>query len=156
MRFQVSGLDGENPVIGSVALGEPIARKSLPVIKNLVGDLCGNAFLARSGYELLAVLKQHIRFFLGHTLSQVVGFRSSIARQVHGSIHDLLLVHRDPISFLEDRFKGLVSISDLFLAVHAGDIAGDEFHGPGAEERHHGDDVVQVLGLHLHQIAAHP
>ena len=39
--------------------------------------------------------------------------------------------------------------------MHALDIVRDEVHRARAEERHHGDDVGQVLGLHLHQVAGH-
>ena len=82
-------------------------------------------------------------------------FGEGVAGQVHGGAHDLFLVDRDAEGLLENRFQRGVAVLDRFLAVHALDVGGDELQRAGAVERHHGDDVVQVLRLHLHQVAGH-
>ena len=49
-----------------------------------------------------------------------------------------------------------MAIFNLFLAVHAADVAGDEIHWARAEKRHHGNHIGQFFGLHLDQPTAHP
>ncbi len=48
-----------------------------------------------------------------------------------------------------------MAVLDGFLAMHTADVGRDIFHGTRAEESHHGDDVLNGGGLHLHQVAAH-
>ncbi len=49
-----------------------------------------------------------------------------------------------------------MAILHLRFAVHAADVIGDEVHRAGTIERHHGDDVIQAGGFHLHQPLGHP
>ena len=93
--------------------------------------------------------------FLRDGFAQVIGFRRGIACQFHGSPHDLFLVDRDAIGITEDRFHGRMPVDHFRLAVHAADVVGNEIQRSRTEERHHGDDVVQRLGLHLHQPLGH-
>ena len=102
------------------------------------------------------VLEQYVVFLLGDRLAQLVGFRGGIPGQVHRRAHDLFLVDRDAVGFFEDGLHRSVEVLDRFLAVHAPDVARDELQRAGAVERHHGDDVVQVVRAHLHQEAGHP
>ncbi len=48
-----------------------------------------------------------------------------------------------------------MAVGDFFLAVHAFDVRGNGIHRPGAIKRHHGDNVVQLGGFHLHQKTGH-
>ena len=46
-------------------------------------------------------------------------------------------------------------VGHWFFAVHVGDIFGDAFHWTRSEKRNHGNDMMDGLGLHLHQVAGH-
>ncbi len=61
-----------------------------------------------------------------------------------------------PIGFAKYRFQRRVAVLHFRFAVHAADVVGDKVHGTGAIEGHHGNDVIQRLGLHLHQPLGHP
>ncbi len=49
-----------------------------------------------------------------------------------------------------------MAVLDFGLAVHPRDVIGDERHRSGTIQRDHGDDIIQRLGLHLHEITSHP
>ena len=67
----------------------------------------------------------------------------------------MFLVDGQTKGILKDGFQVFVQVSDWHFAVHAVNIAGNVFHWAGAEERHHGNDVVEVIGLHLHDVTRH-
>jgi len=60
-----------------------------------------------------------------------------------------------PVGFAQDRLQLFVLVGHRFFAVHVGDIFRDTFHWTRAEKRDHGDDMMDGLGLHLHQVAGH-
>ena len=155
MAFQVAGLHGDDAVIGGVALVEAVAGELLPVVEDLAGGLLGDAALHCPMHELLLVLEQLVLDLLGDGFAQVVRLGRGIARQLHRRRHQLFLVHREAVGLLEDRLQQGVLILDRLLAVHAADVSRDEFHRARAEQRHHGDHVLDGVGLHLHQPAAH-
>jgi len=46
-------------------------------------------------------------------------------------------------------------VGDLLFTVHAIDVVGNFFHGPGPKKRHHVDDIRQVVRFHLHDVSGH-
>ena len=155
MHFEVRCLYRDHAVICCVPFGESVAGESLPIVEDLVSNILRDVVLFSTRDEFLPVLQQYIRLLLGYTLSQCVRLRRGVPRQVHSSVHDLFLVHGDAVRLLKDGFQHFVTICDRLIPVHAFDIAGNKLHRSGSEKRHHGNDVIQCLGLHLHQVTAH-
>ncbi len=155
MALEVGSLDGDDAIIGGMALVEAIAGELFPIFKDGAGGFLFNAALDRPAHKLLLVLVQLVLDLLGDGLAQVVRFGGGIASQLHSGEHELFLVHREAVGLLEERLEQRVAVLDGFLAVHTADIGGDKLHGTRAEERYHGDDVFDGGGLHLHQVAAH-
>ena len=155
MALQVAGLDGDHAVIGGMALVKAILGEFFPIGEDAFGFFRRNAALAGAFDKLVAVLDQFIFLLLRDDLAQFVGFGQGVAAQVDRRAHDLFLVDGDAVGFFKNRLEAGVRIRDRLDAVHAVDVAGDELQRAGAVERHHSDDVSQVLRLHLHDVAGH-
>ena len=156
VRFQKGGLYGDEAVIGGVAFVEAVAGELFPVFKNRRGGgFVHHAFVYRAVDEFLFVLGDFLKLFFGNGFAQVVRFGAAVAGDFHCRAHDLFLVDRDAVGVVENWLQRGVTIDNRFFAVHAADVAGDEIHWAGAVERHHGDDVVEVFGFHLDDVARH-
>jgi len=59
------------------------------------------------------------------------------------------------ISLAQDGLQLFVLVDHRLFAVHVGDIFRDAFHWTRAEERYHGDHVMDGLRLHLHHVTGH-
>ncbi len=103
--FQVGCLHGDHAVIGRMRLVEAVAGEILPVVEDLGCHILIDAALGRPVHELRPVLAQHACLLLGDRLPQLIGFRGLIAGKLHGSEHDLLLIDRNAVGFLEDRLE---------------------------------------------------
>ena len=100
----------------------------------------------------------HLRhLLLAHRPPQQIGFAERIAGQILGDPHDLLLVHHDPVGFLQDRLQGRAGEVDRFAAMLAVDEFRDQsgIERTGPVERQNRGDVLQRRGLEIAHDLAH-
>ena len=103
-----------------------------------------------------ALLLRHLALvFLAHGAAQQVGFAQREARHHLGDLHHLLLVDDDAVGLLQDRLQHGMQVVERLLAVLAVDVGRDVVHRAGAVERHHGDDVLEAVGLEPLEAFAH-
>ena len=104
---------------------------------------------------------EHLLLLLAHRPAQQVGLSEAVARELAGRLHDLLLVDDQAVGLAEDlgqRLRELgVDRRDVLLAVLAERVVGVavDAHRPGPVERQHRGDVLEAVGLHQPQQAAH-
>jgi len=153
--FQVSGFDRNHAIVRGVAFIEAVMRKGFPMGKDIFGCLFLNAVLDRAFDELVVMFFDFLDLLFRDRRAQVIRLARGVACQLHGGDHDLLLVDRVPVGLAQDRLQLFVLVGHWFFAVHVGNIFRDAFHWTRAEERYHGDDMMDGLGLHLHQVAGH-
>ena len=70
-------------------------------------------------------------------------------------LHDLFLIDHDTVGLGGVAIHDLVDIGNSVLAVLAPVVVGDEVHRPRTEQGVGGDEILEAVGLHLHQQAAH-
>ena len=153
--LQICGFHADHSVVGRMALRESISGERFPIVKNRIGRLARNIVGDRPLHKFLPLLPQHLGLLFCYRLAKDVGFGGREACQFHRRVHDLFLVDRDPVSFLENRFQGGMPISDVFQAVHASNVGRNKLHRSRTIERNHRRNMRQVGWFHLHQVAAH-
>ncbi len=152
--LEVGGLDRDQGVGRGVTLVEAVAGELVDLLEDL--RCLGLRHAARRGAldEVLA-LGLHLGLdLLAHGPAQQIGAAQAVAGQFLGDLHDLFLIDHDAEGLLQDAFEGRIEVVRR-LAVLAGDVAGDIVHRAGAVERHHGDDVLEAIGLQAAQHVAH-
>ena len=114
-----------------------------------------DALLDRAGDEARA-LRLHFRAdLLAHGAAQQVGFAERIARQHLRGLHHLFLIDDDAVGLAQDRLELGMDVVGLFEPVLAHAIGRDIGHRAGPIERHQRDDVLETVGPHVDQRAAH-
>ena len=48
-----------------------------------------------------------------------------------------------------------MTVGNFLFSVHAFDVRGNEIHGSRAKESHHGNDIIEILRLHLQDVTGH-
>ncbi len=153
--LEIGGLVADQRVSCGVGLVEAVTRELVDLIEDRRG-------LVRLHVVLLGALDEerplgvHLRLdLLAHGATQQVSAAQRVAAQHLRDLHDLLLVDHDAVGFLQDPFQQRMQVIRLLLAMLALDVARDVLHRAGAVERHHGNDVLEAVGLHLAQHIAH-
>ena len=155
MRFEVGGLHRDHTIIGGVRFVEAVTCKFFPVRVDGFGGFLCHAFFHRAYHKLVAVLFNVFFFLLGDRLTQFIRLGRGIPGEFHRGAHQLFLIHRNAEGVFEDRFHRGVTVFHFRFAVHTCDVIGDERHWSRAIQRHHRDNVVEVLRLHLDEPARH-
>ena len=136
-------------------LVEAVLGELLHQVENSAGRVGIDPALSGSLQEYCALLGHFFRLLLAHRASQHVGTTERVARQHLRNLHDLFLVQNDAVGILQNGRQVWMRKSDLLAAVltidevvhHAG------AKRPGAEQRHQGDDVLEVAGAQpLHEV----
>ena len=95
-------------------------------------------------------LVHDVVLFLGHGAAHQVAAAIGIAGQIAHDLHDLFLIDHAAVGDVEDglqqRRARSCTLGGVVLAL---DVAGDGLHRPGPVERDGGDDILEVLGLHV-------
>ena len=153
--LEVGRLVADQRIGGGVALVEAVACELVDLVEDRRSLVLLDAVLLCALDEARA-LRVHLRLdLLAHGAAQQVGAAERIAAQHLRDLHDLLLVDHDTVGFLQDSFQQGMKVVWFFLAVLALDVARNVFHRTGPIERHHGDDVLEAVRLHLAQHVAH-
>ena len=146
---------GDECVGGRVRLVKTVAGELVDQFEDLDGLLLFYVVFLGTFDEARLLLRHLILVFLTHCATQEVGFAERVAGQHLRDLHHLFLIDDDAVSLLQDRFEQGVRILDRLLAVLAVDVGRDVVHRAGAIERHHGDDVLEPVGLKPLQALAH-
>ena len=113
------------------------------------------------GFKGDKFLGQHFGFFLTHGFAESVCLSGGVVGHFLGNTHDLLLVHDQTVSFVENFpqwfFKFGVDGGDFFAAVFAVGVGPvrAHAHGPGAVQRESGHDVIEAGWFHAFQQLTH-
>ncbi len=153
--LEIGGLICEQRIGGGVRLVEAVAGE--------LGDQLENVFSASLVYAVghravdePRLLLVHLGFdLLAHGAAQQIGLAQGVARERLGDLHHLFLINDDAVGLLQDRADERMQIVGLLLSVLAVDEGLDVIHRSRAVERHHGDDVLEAVGLEHAQAVAH-
>ena len=140
-----------------MALVEPVAREVLDESEQLVAELLVVPLADAACDELLLLLGHERGDLLAHRLPEAVGIGHREPRDGLGGLHDLLLVHHDPVGVREDGLEVIVQVADAGLAVLAIGVLGVHA-GPqrsGSVQGIEGDEVFEPVGSEVAHEGAH-
>ena len=98
---------------------------------------------------------EDVLLLLAHGLAELVRLALGEACEGLGEAHHLLLVDRDAVGFLKQILHLGKVVMDLGRVVLARHEVRDVVHGTRAVEGVHCDEVLEALGMKLHQPFAH-
>ena len=124
--LEVGGLIGHRAVGGGMALVEAILGEQHHLLEQGFGDPGLHASLGGALDKQALVLLHLALLLFAHGPPQQVGLAEGIAGQVLGDLHDLLLIHHDPVGLIEDRPQLFVGEFNCFAAMLAVDELGDQ------------------------------
>ena len=132
-----------------------MARK----VEDLVGLALVEPALDGARDEAVA-LGVHLRLdLLAHGAAQKVGVAERVAGEDLRHLHHLFLVDDDRRRFRAAPARAWGADTSLLVVLVLAELARainrDIRHRAGAIERHQGDQVLEAVGLHLHQRLAH-
>ena len=151
----IGGLVGDQRIGRGVALVEAVFGEALEQIEDRVRVRAVDAALGRALDEVLA-LRLHLRAdLLAHRAAQQIGLAERIAGEDLRGLHHLFLIDDDAEGLAQDRLELGMDVFRLLVAVLARAIGRDVRHRAGPVERDQRDDVLETVGLHVEQRAAH-
>ncbi len=156
--LQVRGLVPDEGVRARVRRGEPVVGEGFDPIEQILAQLLRMSLRGAPGDEPFALGADELALLLRHDPSQLVGLSHRVAGDLHGDLHDLLLVDHDPVGIRED----------VLQVVGCGYVTGRRpclrsaysMCMPGAErprtvQRVQGHQVLEPVGLELLDQRAH-
>ncbi len=155
VQFEVAGFHGNDAVVDRVAFVKAVMGKSFPLGKDGFSNFRADAALNSPIHKFFVVFLDFFFFLFRDRRAEVIRFTRRVSRQCHRSLHDLLLVNGQAEGILEDGFQTFVQVCDRRFAMHAVDINRNVLHWTRTEQRHHGDDVIEAVWLHLHDVSRH-
>ncbi|OQA00699.1 MAG: hypothetical protein BWY71_00651 [Planctomycetes bacterium ADurb.Bin412] len=155
MRLEIRRLKCQNRILAGVALVESIAPEPLDQLKNFLGLLFGNPFRKASGQKGILLGLNDAVFLLADRLDQPVRPRQRQVPQPVQDLHHLLLIHHDPVGFLEHLFHDRVRQRPA-LSVLAAVIIRNQRHRPRPVERIGRNQIFNPVRPHILQQIPHP
>ena len=156
MGLEIGRLKGEERVARRVALVEGVSPGLLHPVPQLLGAIGRDAARRAAGHELVLERCKHRRVLLADGLAQRVGLAGGKPSQHLGDLHELLLVGRHPVSWLQDRLEPLVQVLDALGVVLATLEGGDVVHRAWSVEGVECHQVVEAVGPDLLEHPLHP
>src|SRR3989344_6577217 len=153
--LHVGGLVGEVAITRRMRFPETVCGKGLYLLPEFLHGVFLHPMRDTAGGEMLFLRRHLFRDFLAHGFTELVRFATRVARYLHGSLENVVLIDDDAVGIFEYRLHARVEVADqlrIFLALNVG---GDEGHGAGAVERHHRVDVLDGRGLEVDEIIRH-
>ena len=155
VRLQPSCLIGDQRIGRRMSFVEAVTGKLGDGFKNPRRRSLGNVARLGPGDEKL-FLGIHLGLDLfAHGPAQQIGVAQSIARQLLGHLHHLLLIDRDAVGLAQTLFEAFVQVIDLLEAMFTRDVARDVVHRTGPVKRDNRDDVFEAVGSQLTEYIAH-
>ncbi len=156
VRLHVGRVIADQRVGGGVRFVEAVAGELVDQLEDVGGVVLLDAVLHGAGDEArLLAWPCSALSFLPMARRRMSAWPSDEAAHHLGDLNDLLLVDDDAVGLLEDRLQQRMQAVDRLLAVLAVDVGRDVVHRAGAIQRHHGDDVLEAVGLQPLQALAH-
>ncbi len=144
MRLQISCLEGQHTIGGGMGPREAVIGESDNHIINGVRIRLLVTLLQAALHEVAALLVQCLAFLLRHRPAQQICFTEREAGHQGGDLHNLLLVHDNPVGIRQDRRQISMRIFYSDFAVLAGDKLRNEFHRTRTVKRQYGYDVLEA------------
>ncbi len=154
--LEVGGAVGDDAVGGSMGLVEAVSGEGDQDLEDAVGVGGLESVRHRALDEFDLLLDHDLVLLLPHRAPQEVGLSQAVAADSLGDLHDLLLVHDDPVGLLEDRLEAGVGIGDRRLARLGVDELRNVVHGARPIERVERYQVLHAAGLRLLEDRLHP
>ncbi|VCU09306.1 hypothetical protein RHODGE_RHODGE_02480 [Rhodoplanes serenus] len=155
VRLEVGGLVRDQRVGGRVALVEAVVGELGQELEDGLGLRGLDPTLDRPLAEQGALLVHLGADLLAHGAAQEVGLAERVAGQHLGDLHHLLLVDDDPEGLAQDRLELGMDVVGALLPVLAGAVGRDVGHRARPVERHERHQILQPIGPHVDQGAAH-
>ncbi len=134
-----------------MTLVETVAPELQDQLENLLGLLLrhtlGHGALDEIGLEL----GNDLRLLLGDSLDQLVGVGQFDAAKLVEYLHDLFLVHHDPVGFRQDLVHDRVNLGDLLRTMLTIAVGRNQFHRTRPIQSVGCNQVLDPVGTHLHQ-----
>ena len=153
--LHVSGLIRDQRVSRGVALVEAVVGETFEQFENRVGLRLPDAARDAAIDEDAALLLHFAADLLAHGAAQKVGVAERIAGQNLGGLHHLLLIDDDAEGFLQHLLHLGMDVIRLLHAVLARAISRDVRHRARPVQRDQRDDILETVGPHVEQRAAH-
>ena len=156
IRLHVGGLIGDQRIGRGVALVEAVIGEALQQFEDRLRLARLDAARDRAGDEAGALRLHFAADFLAHGAAQQVGLAERIAGQDLRRLHHLFLIDDDAVGLAQDRLELGMDVFGRFEPLLARAIGRDVRHRPRPVERDQRDDVLEAVGAHVDQRAAHP
>ena len=134
---------------------ETISGKPINLIKNRTGILLVNTVFC-CPFKKSTFLRLHFLFnFFTHGAAKQIRLSQRKAGHNLSNLHDLLLINRHTIGFLEHRLQHVMHIIGFFLPFLTGDIARNIIHRPWTIQSNERDNIFKAVRLHFPKHIAH-
>ena len=137
-------------------LVEGIEGKGLPVLPYFLQNRFRVPALCTARGKLGLHLVENCLNFFTHGLAQHVGFALGESGQFLRELHNLLLIDRDSVGFLEKLLHSRNVVGDGFGTVLSANEAWDVLHWARTVERVHGNQISKDCGLEVLEVLLHP
>ena len=158
VRLEVRRLIGHRAVGRAVRLVEAVTGELLDHAEQFGRLRLAEAVLECPRQKLAAVLGDGLQFFLADRLDALIRLRQVDPAEPVQNPHDLFLVDHHAVGLVHDRIDDRMNARQRLLAVLDLHVGHDHapFERAGPVEGRRGDDVGELVGLHLGQQVAHP
>ena len=119
VRLQIRRLPGDVGVGRRVGFIEAVAGEVYHEIKDLVGNVVGNAIFLRPGQKALPLGFQDRFLLLAHGPTQQICLSQREAAHDGSDLHDLFLIQDNAVRVLQNRLQQGMKIGDFLFAVTA-------------------------------------
>jgi len=155
--FEESGLVSNPRIAGSVRFIEGVFGKFGPVGPYFFNFIYGSIAIFFATVDEFHLQGRHfIDEFFSHGFAELIGLSPCKPCQVAAQKHDLLLIHRNSVGFLQAFFHDGKRIVDGFAAVFTVYELGDVLHRTRSIQGIHGDKVLELGGLQFFKVFLHP
>ena len=149
-----------------MGLVEGVAGEGGHFVEDMLGHILRHAVAHRAGHGHLAAFHlpvdenflffgHDVVLFLGHGAAHQIAAAIGIAGQIAHDLHHLFLIDHAAVGDVEDGFQKRRLVAHAGGVVLALYVAGDGLHRPRTVEGDGGDDVLEVLRLHVGQKLLH-
>ena len=155
VRLEPGRMIGDERIGCRVRLVEAVVGELGHKVEDRAGLILVDAALHRTVNETGALHLHLGGDLLAHGAAQKVSFAERVAGEHLGDLHHLLLIDDDAIRLFQDGFQQRMQVIGLQLAMLDRVVDRDVLHRARTVERHQRNDVLETVGLHARNGAAH-
>ena len=138
-----------------MAFVETIARKFVDQVEKLVRPVGRNRMRCAARDEAFPLGIHFGLNLLTHCTTKQICFPKAVAGQNLRGLHNLFLVNKYSVGFVQHGLKQGVRIFDAFFTIFTAAKHGNIVHWTRTIERHERDDVTKIGWFHRRKRAAH-